>query len=333
MNWRGSKNNLIKADFKLFRLKPCIDTKSLSLKRTNCALWRINFAYRQELYNVHSTEGAVRVLDSDVQASVQTFKIYELQSQSKDAFDIVLSSGFLAFSSHAGFLQAVDDKELCVNGIMGTSAGALTGSLYAAGYTPEQVLEILCDKIPLSWLQGPSLRSGALGALNLGPVIERLGELLPATFEELPHDFACAVVTSDGFGHGSYRLIDSGPLAEAVAASAAIPFLFQPVRLPQAEGALCADGGKYDRVGLRAWRSRKRQKREDVIPVLAHVIARSSPFSGDDDVDALQQDEKDIIIIESPKSGMSLFSLGEYEAQAAITRERVSNSLIKLAKH
>jgi predicted acylesterase/phospholipase RssA len=28
---------------------------------------------------------------------------------------------------------------LSVEGIMGTSAGALTGSLYAAGYTPKQV--------------------------------------------------------------------------------------------------------------------------------------------------------------------------------------------------
>ena len=36
------------------------------------------------------------------------------------------------------------------------------------------------------------------------------------------------VVTKEG----QYRLIDSGPLPEAVAASAAIPFVFAPVHVP-----------------------------------------------------------------------------------------------------
>ncbi len=53
--------------------------------------------------------------------------------------DVVLSSGFLAFASHSGFLKAVDSAGLAVGGVMGTSAGALTGSLYCAGYSPEQV--------------------------------------------------------------------------------------------------------------------------------------------------------------------------------------------------
>ncbi len=41
-------------------------------------------------------------------------------------------------------------------------------------------------------------------------------------------DFAVGVVDSEG----QYRLIDSGPLPEAVAASAAIPFIFEPVDVP-----------------------------------------------------------------------------------------------------
>ena len=45
---------------------------------------------------------------------------------------------------------------------------------------------------------------------------------------------------------GEYKLIDSGPLAPAVAASFAIPLLFNPVPVPGREG-LWADGGKFDR--------------------------------------------------------------------------------------
>ena len=85
-------------------------------------------------------------------------------------YDLVLSSGFLAFANHCGFLAAgaphrlnrtaappqspspphplhpplsaaVEDVGLPVGGIMGTSAGALIGSMYAAGYKP---LEVRC---------------------------------------------------------------------------------------------------------------------------------------------------------------------------------------------
>ena len=56
-----------------------------------------------------------------------------------NSFDLVLSSGFLAFASHSGFLKAVSDADVNVRGVMGTSAGALSGSLYSAGYSPRQV--------------------------------------------------------------------------------------------------------------------------------------------------------------------------------------------------
>lgn len=42
------------------------------------------------------------------------------------------------------------------------------------------------------------------------------------------------VVSADG----RYRLIDSGPLPEAVAASAAIPFVFEPLHIP-GQALLC----------------------------------------------------------------------------------------------
>lgn len=56
----------------------------------------------------------------------------------------------------------------------------------------------------------------------------RLSELLPPTFEELHRDFAVGVVTADG----EHVLVDQGPLPQAVAASAAIPFIFSSVDVP-----------------------------------------------------------------------------------------------------
>ena len=59
-------------------------------------------------------------------------------------------------------------------------------------------------------------------------VIEKLRDLLPPTFEDLEKEFAVGVVNSEG----EHLLIDSGPLPEAVVASAAIPFIFSNVAVP-----------------------------------------------------------------------------------------------------
>lgn len=66
------------------------------------------------------------------------------------------------------------------------------------------------------------------GFLSLAGVVERLQEVLPPCFEDLDREFAVAVVDS----RGCHKLINSGPLPEAVAASGAIPFLFAGVNIP-----------------------------------------------------------------------------------------------------
>ena len=71
---------------------------------------------------------------------------------------MVLSSGFLAFASHSGFLKAVDRAGLAVGGVMGTSAGALSGSLYSAGYSPDEVLHIpSSDNASIVVTKGPDV--------------------------------------------------------------------------------------------------------------------------------------------------------------------------------
>ena len=54
--------------------------------------------------------------------------------------DLVLSSGFLAFAAQCGFLQAVEESGIAVDGVCGTSSGALAGALWASGW-PAQVSE------------------------------------------------------------------------------------------------------------------------------------------------------------------------------------------------
>jgi len=235
--------------------------------------------------------------------------------------DVVLSSGFLSFASHCGFLDAVEGAGLAAAGVCGTSAGALTGALWATGRSVDECAAEL-DRVAPAQLVEIHGRPWE-GLLSLRPTVKRLREVLPERFEDLERPFACGVLGPDG----RYALLREGPgLAEAVAASASIPFLFTPTDFPGL--GPCRDGGKADRVGLVPWRDLRRREAgagggEAVRPALVHVIQRSSPFSGDDAVFAgASGREPRIAVVRSPKAGVSLLDLGDFAGQRAAARVR-----------
>ncbi len=210
------------------------------------------------------------------------------------AFDLVLSSGYLAFARHLGFLQAVEELGVEVEGVCGTSSGALIGALWAAGMPlAEQERQITAQR-PLTLLR-PSPTPWR-GLCTIGPLLTRLRGWLPARFEELPRPLAVGVVGPDG----QHRLLSRGPLPEAVAASCAIPYLFKPVPV---DGVNYADGGAADRLGLEAWRA-LRGERELVV----HLVDRSHGPAGDDALDGLR-------VVRSARSGAGFWSLGDVARQ------------------
>lgn len=85
-----------------------------------------------------------------------------------------------------------------------------------------------------------------------------------------------------------------------------------------------------DRVGLSAWRERRRQQAacssiSGVPPCLVHVIERSSPFSGADDAEA--SGEEAVQVVRCPKSGVNFWDLGAFDLQFCIAKDRASSSL------
>jgi hypothetical protein len=91
------------------------------------------------------------------------------------------------------------------------------------------------------------------------------------------------------------------------------------------------DGGVVDRIGLSAWRQRRRQQQQfgrrsaRLPPCLVHVIERSSPFSGCDDTEAAG--ESSIQVVRCPKSGVNFFDLGDFERQFTDAHQRASSRL------
>jgi len=223
--------------------------------------------------------------------------------------DLVLSSGFLAFASHAGFLAAVEDAGVDVGGVCGTSSGALAGVGIAAGLPRSALLELLFEKPP-AWFLRPTLTPWR-GFVSLRAVIALLRDRVPATFEGLSMPFGVGVMND----RGEAELVTSGPLPEAVAASMAIPRIFAAVPVA---GRPLADGGMVDRTGLGAWRVQR-----PGADVLLHLLkSTGGAFGGK----AGEGDPGDatpgVRVVRSPRSGASFLDLGDVRGRFEAARAR-----------
>ncbi|MEN0066565.1 MAG: patatin-like phospholipase family protein [Myxococcota bacterium] len=217
--------------------------------------------------------------------------------------DLVLSSGWLAFASHAGFLAAIEEAQVPVDGICGTSSGSLAGALFASGMPATEIFALLTRHPPLRWVR-PSIRPWR-GLFHLGPMIAELERHLPPTVAALDRPFGAGVIDRNGF-----RLLTEGPLPYIVAASCAVPYIFRPIEI---DGVAYQDGGVADRTGLDDWRA----LRGNVDPIV-HVLAAS--YGPELPVHATR-------VVPSPRSGAYLWSLGDVEARFERTRAATLNVL------
>ena len=59
---------------------------------------------------------------------------------------LVLSGGGAKGAAHIGVIKAFEENEIPIDYITGTSIGAIIGSLYAMGYTPDEMLQLMLSK-------------------------------------------------------------------------------------------------------------------------------------------------------------------------------------------
>lgn len=188
---------------------------------------------------------------------------------------LVLSGGAAKGIAHVGVIKALEENEIPIDYVVGTSMGGIVAGCYAAGMSPEQIEEIILSKEFLLWVTG-KLEEGHnyyFARKEDDPAFLRLNLSLDSTFSislntsiinDLSLNFALAekfaqpsaiaknnfdslfvplrVVASDIFTQ-SEVILSKGSLSSALRATQTVPFFYNPIRV---DGKYLFDGGVYN---------------------------------------------------------------------------------------
>ncbi|MFT6029512.1 MAG: NTE family protein [Oleiphilaceae bacterium] len=157
---------------------------------------------------------------------------------------LALGGGAAKGIAHIGVLKAIEESDLKIEYISGTSIGALVASYYAFGKDIE-TLKSISSEMSFSSLIGFKLqKQGIFSTTSIKEMVERdLGEVY---IEQARIPLAiCATDISTG----EQVTLREGKLAEAICASMAVPGIFIPVEI---NGKTLVDGGITENVPISA---------------------------------------------------------------------------------
>lgn len=188
---------------------------------------------------------------------------------------VVLSGGGTRAAAHVGFLKAIEEHDIPIDYITGTSMGAIVGAMYASGYTIAEIDSIMRSDEYIQMARGEVSdqmgfffkeydASASMGTIKLSrenlitstlptnlvnPSLFDFGLMegfaAPAAaaeydFDQLFIPFRC--VAAD-VARKEAVIFKDGDLASAVRASMTYPFYVDPIKI---DGRLLFDGGLYN---------------------------------------------------------------------------------------
>ncbi len=201
----------------------------------------------------------------NIQSKINRLKRSKELRIAKDSEDtgpkigLVLSGGGAKGFAHIGVLKVLEENNIKVDYITGTSMGAVIGALYSVGYSPEEIedvmikinwSEILKDApdrsdVPLEDKIGKKkypasiafdkelniyfprgLKQGQKIYLKLKELLWDVGNI--EDFDDLP--IPMRIIATD-LDSGKVKSFSSGELSKVISASIAIPTLFGPVEI------------------------------------------------------------------------------------------------------
>lgn len=191
---------------------------------------------------------------------------------------LVLSGGGAKGMTHIGIIRALEENNIPIDYITGTSMGAIIGSLYAMGYSADEMEALLRSPGFKHWYSGKiepeygyyfkknhptpeffNIRFSLRDSLHAKPQILPASMVNPiqmnlvflelfarataackGNFNKLFVPFRC--IASDVYNKKPL-VLGGGDLGDAVRASMSFPFIFKPIEI---DGTLAYDGGIYN---------------------------------------------------------------------------------------
>jgi NTE family protein len=192
---------------------------------------------------------------------------------------LVLSGGGAKGLTHIGIIRALEENNIPIDYITGTSMGAIIGALYAMGYSPDDMERLISSEDFKRWYSGAveedyvyyfkknaptpeffnikmslkdslsAVKPQFLPSSMVNPIqmnlvfvdlFARATALCGGNFDNLFIPFRC--VASDVYNK-KQLVMKKGDLGDAVRASMSFPFVFKPIQI---DGVLAYDGGIYN---------------------------------------------------------------------------------------
>ncbi len=245
----------------------------------------------------------------------------------------MLSGGGAKGYAHIGVIKALEEHGIPIDYITGTSMGAIVGGLYAAGYSPDEMIKIFGGQnfknyykgaMPPKYIDYFKLEQpdGTLIRVDLRRKSKKIALALPTNiiatqpmdlglielfatssakaknnFDNLFVPFRC--IASDVYRNRE-KVFASGDLGTAIRASMTFPMLFKPVEM---DSTLYFDGGIYNNFPIETM---KETFNPDII-IGVYVSSASKPDSPDPDdlfaqIESLVMGEQKGIDVDNKKS-------------------------------
>ena len=207
------------------------------------------------------------------------FSIFSTQLSAQDStrqtVGLVLSGGGAKGLAYIGILRALEEANIPIDYVAGTSMGGIIGGFYAAGYSPAQLEEMVLSEEFLDWINGnipegydfyftqprptpstlsvelkvkegagPSLSTFLASDLSLNfTLATKLAQANAISGENFDSLFIPYRTTASEVFAEESMWISKGKLNEAIRATMSVPLFYRPIKL---EDKYVFDGGIYN---------------------------------------------------------------------------------------
>ena len=188
---------------------------------------------------------------------------------------LVLSGGGAKGIAHVGVLKALEENNIPIDYIVGTSMGGIVGGCYAAGMSPQEIESMILSEDFMRWMTGQpekgynfyyynrdydpgflhlTLSADSTTSFHFNQSLANDASLNFAITEKMTMASAISknnfdslfvplrVIAADVFAQRQV-ILDSGSLSAALRATHTVPFFYSPIRI---DGKYLFDGGIYN---------------------------------------------------------------------------------------